>query len=169
MGCLQRQTESFEIVSACATYPNSFNKLWPLQGFMRVRLKTSGAFHGVIHARDSRDNACLTYGTGRDTTFLTINLLTPPDHEAYCGVLYNNVSKLCWMVKTVSKYEFQVFPAAPSWLPPSRQSRLSLASSCQHFPPSLPPPHRYSMNVCVDPELWNQFRQFSIIWFPPCF
>lgn len=62
------------------------------QGFMRVRLKTSQAFHGVIHARDSRDNACLTYGTGRVTTFLTINLLTPKDHPSYCGVLYNNAT-----------------------------------------------------------------------------
>ena len=131
-----------------------------------MRLKTSQPFHGVIHARDSRDNACLTYGkthrvsfickaftnivalrnatitlhhqrssikqptynkedtlriwqifpsmiaplfvaflctrlyscpisgTGRLTTFLTINLLTPKDHSSYCGVLYNNVSML---------------------------------------------------------------------------
>jgi len=63
------------------------------QGFMRVRLKTSQPFHGVIHARDSRDNACLTYGTGRLTTFLTINLLTPKDHSSYCGVLYNNATE----------------------------------------------------------------------------
>jgi len=63
------------------------------QGFMRVRLKTSQPFHGVIHARDSRDNACLTYGTGRSTTFLTINLLTPRDHSSYCGVLYNNATE----------------------------------------------------------------------------
>ena len=33
--------------------------------FFQVRLKTSQPFHGVIHARDSRDNACLTYGTSR--------------------------------------------------------------------------------------------------------
>ena len=59
---------------------------------LQVRLKTSHPFHGVIHARDSRDNACLTYGTGRSTTFLTINLLTPHDHPAYCGVVYSNVS-----------------------------------------------------------------------------
>ena len=32
---------------------------------LQVRLKTSQPFHGVIHARDSRDNACLTYGTSR--------------------------------------------------------------------------------------------------------
>lgn len=32
-------------------------------------------------------------GTGRVTTFLTINLLTPKDHSSYCGVLYNNVSR----------------------------------------------------------------------------
>lgn len=63
------------------------------QGFMRVRLKTSHPFHGVIHARDSRDNACLTYGTGRSTTFLTINLLTPHEHPAYCGVLYSNATE----------------------------------------------------------------------------
>jgi len=63
------------------------------QGFMRVRLKTSHPFHGVIHARDSRDNACLTYGTGRSTTFLTINLLTPHDHPAYCGVVYSNATE----------------------------------------------------------------------------
>ena len=35
---------------------------------------------------------CLCSGTGRSTTFLTINLLTPRDHSSYCGVLYNNVS-----------------------------------------------------------------------------
>merc|ERR1719220_2351873 len=63
------------------------------QGFMRVRLKTFQPFHGVIHARDSRDNACLTYGTGRSTTFLTINLLTPRDHKAFCGVSYNNATE----------------------------------------------------------------------------
>ena len=62
------------------------------QGFMRVKLRTGSAFHGVIHARDSRDNACLTYGTGRTTTFLTVNLLTPVKHAAFCGVSYNNVS-----------------------------------------------------------------------------
>jgi len=63
------------------------------QGFMRVRLRTGEPFHGVIHARDSRDNACLTYGTGRTTTFLTVNLLTPTQHSAYCGVIYNNVTE----------------------------------------------------------------------------
>ena len=31
-------------------------------------------------------------GTGRQTTFLTINLLTPRDHSSYCGVVYSNVS-----------------------------------------------------------------------------
>jgi len=63
------------------------------QGFMRVRLRTGGPFHGVIHARDSRDNACLTYGTGRSTTFLTVNLLTPAKHKAFCGVSYNNATE----------------------------------------------------------------------------
>ena len=46
----------------------------------------------TIFSRDSRDNACLTYGTGRSTTFLTVNLLTPAKHKAFCGVSYNNVS-----------------------------------------------------------------------------
>ena len=32
------------------------------------------------------------YGTGRTTTFLTVNLLTPVKHKAFCGVSYNNVS-----------------------------------------------------------------------------
>lgn len=60
------------------------------QGFMRVRLRTSGAFFGVIHARDSRDNACTTRGTGETSTFLTVNLLTPPDHKQFCGVVHDN-------------------------------------------------------------------------------
>jgi len=63
------------------------------QGFMRVKLRTGQPFHGVIHARDSRDNACLTYGTGRTTTFLTVNLLTPVKHKAFCGVSYNNATE----------------------------------------------------------------------------
>ena len=91
----------------------------------QVKLRTGEPFHGVIHARDSRDNACLTwvisiiffiiiitnntfrYGTGRTTTFLTVNLLTPVKHKAFCGVSYNNVSifklltiikhKSCWV------------------------------------------------------------------------
>jgi len=63
------------------------------QGFMRVKLRTGEPFHGVIHARDSRDNACLTYGTGRTTTFLTVNLLTPVKHKAFCGVSYNNATE----------------------------------------------------------------------------
>jgi len=63
------------------------------QGFMKVRLRTKSEFNGVIHARDSRDNACLTYGTGDTATFLTINLLTPPNHPTFCGVVHDNSSE----------------------------------------------------------------------------
>jgi len=89
----------FLLRQTCCESPAPVSELSPSvtatcsQGFMRVRLKTSQPFHGVIHARDSRDNACLTYGTGRQTTFLTINLLTPRDHSSYCGVVYSNATE----------------------------------------------------------------------------
>ena len=48
-----------------SVYILNFGKIYRkiiIFSFFQVRLKTSQAFHGVIHARDSRDNACLTYG-----------------------------------------------------------------------------------------------------------
>ena len=62
--------------------------------YVQVRLKTGSPFHGVIHARNSRDSSCLTYGTGEISTFLTINLLTPINHPTFCGVVHDNVSNL---------------------------------------------------------------------------
>ena len=54
--------------------------MFTLRSF-QVRLKTSQPFHGVIHARDSRDNACLTYGSFK----LNIPMWTGSDN------IYNSI------------------------------------------------------------------------------
>merc|ERR1719186_849004 len=61
---------------------------------MKIRLRTREPFHGIIHARDSRDNKCLTYGTGGVNTILTVSLLTPHDSDSYCGVVYDNATEV---------------------------------------------------------------------------
>ena len=65
---------------------------------MRIRLRTGAPFHGIIHARDSRDNNCLTYGTGGTTTTLTVSLLTPRDAPGYCGTVFDNVGFWNWRI-----------------------------------------------------------------------
>ena len=52
----------------------------------QVRLKTSQAFHGVIHARDSRDNACLTYGT-----IITTKYFGPINAKYFCLAEINDI------------------------------------------------------------------------------
>uniref|UniRef100_A0A182FAW7 Uncharacterized protein n=1 Tax=Anopheles albimanus TaxID=7167 RepID=A0A182FAW7_ANOAL len=61
-------------------------------GTMNIRIQFNGPYNGVVHARDFRTPACMTFGNGTSTLALSLNLLAKSGNSEYCGTLVSNVS-----------------------------------------------------------------------------
>ncbi|ETN61739.1 hypothetical protein AND_006595 [Anopheles darlingi] len=61
-------------------------------GTMNIRIQFTGPYNGVVHARDFRTPACMTFGNGTSTLALSLNLVAKSGNSEYCGTLVSNVS-----------------------------------------------------------------------------
>lgn len=61
-------------------------------GTMNIRIQFSTPYNGVVHARDFRSPACMTFGNGSAVVALSLNLLAKQGNGEYCGILVSNVS-----------------------------------------------------------------------------
>lgn len=61
-------------------------------GSMNIRIQFTAPYNGVVHARDYRTPACMTFGNGSAVVGLSLNLLAKQGNSEYCGILVSNVS-----------------------------------------------------------------------------
>lgn len=61
-------------------------------GSMNIRIQFTTPYNGVVHARDFRSPACMTFGNGSAVVGLSLNLLAKQGNSEYCGILVSNVS-----------------------------------------------------------------------------
>uniref|UniRef100_A0A182PBF5 ZP domain-containing protein n=1 Tax=Anopheles epiroticus TaxID=199890 RepID=A0A182PBF5_9DIPT len=61
-------------------------------GTMNIKIQFAGPYNGVVHARDFRTPACMTFGNGTASLGLSLNLLAKSGNSEYCGILVSNVS-----------------------------------------------------------------------------
>lgn len=61
-------------------------------GSMNIRIQFTAPYNGVVHARDYRTPACMTFGNGSAVVALSLNLLAKHGNNEYCGILVSNVS-----------------------------------------------------------------------------
>uniref|UniRef100_A0A182V3V8 ZP domain-containing protein n=1 Tax=Anopheles merus TaxID=30066 RepID=A0A182V3V8_ANOME len=61
-------------------------------GTMNIKILFAGPYNGVVHARDFRTPACMTFGNGTASLGLSLNLLAKSGNSEYCGILVSNVS-----------------------------------------------------------------------------
>lgn len=59
---------------------------------MNIKILFAGPYNGVVHARDFRTPACMTFGNGTASLGLSLNLLAKSGNSEYCGILVSNVS-----------------------------------------------------------------------------
>ncbi|XP_041976741.1 uncharacterized protein LOC121731401 isoform X2 [Aricia agestis] len=57
---------------------------------MSIRINFSQPFHGVAHAREFRNPACMALGNGTESVSFDISLIAAPGSPNYCGVFRNN-------------------------------------------------------------------------------
>lgn len=61
-------------------------------GSMNIKIQFTAPYNGVVHARDFRSPACMTFGNGSAVVGLSLNLLAKQGNSEYCGILVSNVS-----------------------------------------------------------------------------
>ncbi|KAI5750199.1 hypothetical protein M8J76_013730 [Diaphorina citri] len=84
------------MMDVCCQLEQEFNPIVTATckaGYMTIKVNTTQAFGGAVHAKDFRSPSCITYGNGSHMTTLGINLLAPQGSPEYCGVLVNNKSE----------------------------------------------------------------------------
>ncbi|XP_041764256.1 uncharacterized protein LOC121589403 isoform X2 [Anopheles merus] len=59
-------------------------------GTMNIKILFAGPYNGVVHARDFRTPACMTFGNGTASLGLSLNLLAKSGNSEYCGILVSN-------------------------------------------------------------------------------
>ncbi|XP_049532251.1 uncharacterized protein LOC125949332 isoform X2 [Anopheles darlingi] len=62
-------------------------------GTMNIRIQFTGPYNGVVHARDFRTPACMTFGNGTSSLALSLNLVAKSGNSEYCGTLVSNRSE----------------------------------------------------------------------------
>uniref|UniRef100_A0A182NL87 ZP domain-containing protein n=1 Tax=Anopheles dirus TaxID=7168 RepID=A0A182NL87_9DIPT len=60
-------------------------------GTMNIKIQFAGPYNGVVHARDFRTPACMTFGNGTASLALSLNLLAKSGNSEYCGILISNL------------------------------------------------------------------------------
>uniref|UniRef100_A0A182Q3B8 ZP domain-containing protein n=1 Tax=Anopheles farauti TaxID=69004 RepID=A0A182Q3B8_9DIPT len=64
-------------------------------GTMNIKIQFAGPYNGVVHARDFRTPACMTFGNGSASLALSLNLLAKSGNSEYCGILVSNPAERC--------------------------------------------------------------------------
>ncbi|XP_055615236.1 uncharacterized protein LOC129761534 [Toxorhynchites rutilus septentrionalis] len=59
---------------------------------MNIRIQLTSPYNGVVHARDFRTPACMTFGNGSAVVTLSLNLLAKQGSSEYCGILISNMN-----------------------------------------------------------------------------
>lgn len=61
-------------------------------GAMNIRILFNNQYSGAVHARDYRNQYCMTFGNGSNIVTMSLNLLAQRGNADYCGILISNVS-----------------------------------------------------------------------------
>lgn len=59
---------------------------------MNIKILFNSPYSGAVHARDFRNQYCMTFGNGSNILTMSLNLQATQGNADYCGILVSNVS-----------------------------------------------------------------------------